>query len=76
MVVVRTIENLRQRPAEDRRAVASSIAIGVAVLILVIWTFVFIRSLRTLAVTSQQEEAYTAAVGAVDSITVSVNPEN
>ena len=74
MVVERTIQNLRQRPAEDRKAVASGIAMGVAILILVVWTFVFIRSLKTLSLTSQQKEAYTATVGAVDAISVSPSP--
>ena len=74
MVVERTIQNLRQRPKEDRQAVASGVAIGVAILILVVWTFVFMRSLRSLTITTQQKEVYTAAAGAVDAIAVSANP--
>ena len=76
MVVERAIENLRQRPKEDRRAIATGVAIGVAAILFLVWTFFFMRTLHNFSITTQQKEAYTAAVGSVDSVTVSVPQYN
>ncbi len=45
MVVQRTIDNLRQRPQEERVMVAGSIAIGVVALLLVGWVVFFLRGM-------------------------------
>ena len=67
MVVQRTIDNLRQRPKEDRRALASGIAIGVAVLVFFAWVYIFARTFNPTPLTEGAQKAYTAASNAADS---------
>lgn len=56
MVVRRTIDNLKERPHHERRAVALMIAIGVVVMLFLGWAFLFFSSLRA----SQASAAQTA----------------
>ncbi len=61
MVLLRTIDNLKERPKHEREAVAFWIAIAVVIVLLIGWGIFFFRSL---AVTNLQPvtEAYTDAV--------------
>ena len=70
MVVQRTIENLRARSREDRKAIASSVAFLAAALIFVIWAFFFAREFSVEPLSDSAKEAYTAAAGAVGQIEV------
>jgi hypothetical protein len=45
MVLRRTIEDLRERPHEERTALAASIAIGVVAVLLVGWLIYFFHSI-------------------------------
>jgi hypothetical protein len=47
MVVKRTINNLRERPKDERTAIAASIAIGVMVILFIGWLVYFFHELRT-----------------------------
>ncbi len=42
MVIQRTIENLKERPREERRAVASMIALSVIGVLLLVWAISFL----------------------------------
>lgn len=46
MVVQKTIDNLKDRPHDEKKAVASGIAISVIVILLIGWGFVFIRNVQ------------------------------
>ena len=46
MVVQSTLNNLKEKPHDEKKAVASSIAIGVVILLLVGWGFLFIRKIQ------------------------------
>lgn len=47
MVFQQTIENLRERPHDERRAVAGGIAIGVVVILFLGWAFIFLHDLNS-----------------------------
>ena len=47
MVVQRTIDNLKERPKHERKAVASWIAIGLIIILLVGWAIVFFSRIRS-----------------------------
>jgi hypothetical protein len=47
VVVQRTIDNLKDRPKHERKAVASSIAIGLIVILLLGWAIVFFSRIRS-----------------------------
>lgn len=47
MVLQRTIDNLRERPKEERRAVALGISIAVMLILLIGWGMFFIRTVQT-----------------------------
>jgi len=47
MVVQRTIDNLKDRPKDERQAVALGTAGAVVLILLVGWAFFFLKSLRT-----------------------------
>lgn len=47
MVVQRTINNLKDRPKDERQVVALGTAGAVVLILLVAWAFFFLKSLRT-----------------------------
>ncbi len=47
MVVQKTIDNLKDRPHEDKKVVASGIAIFVVVILFIGWGFLFLRKIQT-----------------------------
>jgi hypothetical protein len=47
MVLQRTLNNLRERPKEERTAIAAWIAIGVVALLFAGWLIFFFNSIRT-----------------------------
>ena len=63
MVLQRTIENLKDRPKHERRAVALLCALGVVVVLLIGWMFFFFRTVHR-SVTDVQSQGQTAAVSA------------
>jgi hypothetical protein len=46
MVIQRTIDNLKDKPHEEKKVVAGGIAIAVVVVLLVGWAFFFLRSIQ------------------------------
>ncbi len=46
MVVGKAIDNLKEQPHEDRKAVAGGIAVAVVVVLLVGWAFLFLRNIQ------------------------------
>ena len=46
MVVQSAIDNLKDKPHDEKKAVASGIAIGVVVILLVGWGFLFLRKIQ------------------------------
>ena len=46
MVVQKTIDNLKERPDEEKKAVASGVAIGFVVILLFAWGFFFVRKVQ------------------------------
>lgn len=46
MVVQKTISNLKERPKDERKAVAGGIAIFIVVVLLLAWGFLFIRRIQ------------------------------
>ena len=46
MVVKDAIDNLKDRPHEEKKAVASGIAIGVVIILLVGWSILFLRKVQ------------------------------
>lgn len=55
MVVQRTINNLRERPKHERKAVATWIAIGIVVILLLAWVIVSLARLRSSAPNTQPQ---------------------
>jgi len=47
MVVQKTIDNLKERPKDERKAVAGGIAITVVVVLLLAWGVIFIHRIQT-----------------------------
>lgn len=52
MVVQKTIDNLKDRPHDEKKAVASGIAISVIVILLIGWGFLFVRRVQNTPVPS------------------------
>ena len=46
MVVQSTIDNLKEKPHDEKKAVASGIAIGVVIILLIGWGFLFLRKIQ------------------------------
>jgi hypothetical protein len=46
MVVQRTLDNLKEKPHEEKKVVAGGIAIAVVLLLLVGWGFLFLRNIQ------------------------------
>jgi hypothetical protein len=64
MVIQRTIESLKERPHEERRAVALSISIGVMAVLFIGWSVFFFRT-QNIAQVQQVPDAYKDAVANV-----------
>jgi hypothetical protein len=47
MVVQKTINNLKQRPEEDKKVIAGGIAIAVVSVLLIAWVFLFLKRIQT-----------------------------
>ena len=62
MVILRTIENLRERPKDERRAVALGVALAVVAILFVGWAIFFVRKVQSGADLQQVNQAYTQAV--------------
>lgn len=71
MVIKRTIENLKERPHEERRAVASMIAFSVVGILLLVWAITFLFRLGDLSApdTSQIVSPTTEPVSPESSVT-------
>lgn len=52
MVVQKTLDNLKDRPHDEKKAVASGIAISVIVILLIGWGFLFIKRVQNTPVPS------------------------
>jgi len=46
MVVQKTVNNLKERPNEEKKAVASGVAIGFVIILLIVWGFFFIKKVQ------------------------------
>lgn len=55
MVVQSTINNLKEKPHEEKKAVATSIAVGVVVILIIGWGFLFMRKIQKGATTPTLE---------------------
>ncbi len=62
MVVQKTLDNLKERPKEDKQAVALGAAGTVVLILLIGWAFLFFRSLGTQNNMIQQDDTYTNIV--------------
>ncbi len=47
MVVQKTINNLKERPHDERKAVAGGIAIFVVIVLMIAWGFVFLKRIQS-----------------------------
>lgn len=47
MALRKTVDNLKQKPAEDKRVVASGVAIAVVLVLFIGWGFLFLKKLRS-----------------------------
>lgn len=47
MVVQKTINNLKERPEEDKKVIAGGIAIAVVTILLVGWFFLFLKKIQS-----------------------------
>ncbi len=59
MVIQRTIENLRERSKDERRAVAFGVALTVMLILFLAWAILFFKSLKTTTDVSQIHAVYT-----------------
>lgn len=70
MVLQKTIDNLRERPHDERRAVALGVAIAVMVILFIGWAIFFVRSIQTSqvlpAIQYDDFSTQTAASAAID----------
>jgi hypothetical protein len=57
MVLDRTLNNLRERPREERTAIAAWIAIGVVAILLICWLIFFLHSIASSAAPVPQSVA-------------------
>ena len=62
VVVQRTIDNLKERPKHERKAVASSIAIGLIIMLLLGWAIVFFSRIRSATQDSNTQDQSSSAV--------------
>jgi hypothetical protein len=46
MVIQNAINNVKEKPHEEKKAVATSIAVGVVIVLLVGWGFLFLRKIQ------------------------------
>ena len=46
MVVQKALDDLKERPHDEKTTVASSIAIAVVIILLIGWAFIFLRNIR------------------------------
>jgi hypothetical protein len=46
MVIQRTVESLRERPRDERKAVAGGIAIGIVAILFFGWAFLFFKDIQ------------------------------
>jgi|SRR3989344_939391 len=46
MVIQKAVDNLKEKPKEDRKAIAGGIALTVVVLLLVGWAFLFFKKIQ------------------------------
>lgn len=47
MVLQKTVDNLKQKPTEDRKAVAGGVAVAVVIMLFIGWGFWFIKKIRS-----------------------------
>ena len=57
MAVQKTLDNLKDKPHDEKKAVASGIAIGVVIILLVGWGFLFLRKIQRGTVPTLQGSA-------------------
>lgn len=57
MVLQQKLNNLKERPHEDKRAVAGGIAIAIVVILIVAWGFLFLRKVRNSDLSSLENTA-------------------
>lgn len=71
MVLQRTIDNLRERPKDERRAVALGVSAVTVILLLLGWGVFFVRNLSTVSVAPvgdvYRDAVQTASAAAADS---------
>ena len=53
MVIQKAIDNLKEKPKDDRKAVAAGIAFAVVVILFFGWAFLFLRKIQSGAVQGQ-----------------------
>lgn len=66
MVIQQSIDSLKEKPHDEKKAVASGIAVGVVVILLIGWGFLFIRKIQkgtipTLETSAVPQDQYDAA---------------
>ena len=61
MVIQRTINSLREKPKEDRKAIAGGIAIGVVVILFLSWATLFFRGIQRNSEQAAQESQQASA---------------
>lgn len=54
MVIQKTVNNLKDRPKDERQAVAIGTAGAVVIILIIGWAFIFLKSLRQEQTTSGQ----------------------
>ena len=57
MVVQKTLDSLKDKPHDEKKAVASGIAIGVVIILLIGWGFLFLRKIQKGTVPTLQGSA-------------------
>ena len=74
MVVGNTIEHLRNRPKEERRAVARSIAISVAIVLFCVWIVFFFENLDLGPLPTNSKEIQNVAASAANAFRAEATP--